>query len=64
MNLNFFLIIFIVKIIKAQVPGFGKCPEYQAMTNFDTEKFLGKWIEIERYFTVSEVISKCISAEY
>lgn len=48
----------------AQVPGFGRCPDYQPMSNFDKDKFLGKWIEIERYFTVSEVISKCISAEY
>jgi lipocalin len=48
----------------AQVPGFGRCPEYEAMVDFNQQKFLGRWIEIERYFTVSEVISKCISADY
>lgn len=54
----------LVAAVKAQVPGFGRCPEYEAMTNFNQEKFLGRWIEIERYFTVSEVISKCITADY
>lgn len=57
-------ILFVINIVSSQVPGFGRCPEYQAMANFDKEKFLGRWIEIERYFTVSEVISKCISADY
>lgn len=57
-------ILFVIKIVSSQVPGFGRCPEYQPMANFDKEKFLGRWIEIERYFTVSEVISKCISADY
>lgn len=60
-------IIFTLSLVlaaQAQIPGFGKCPEYQPMKDYNQEKFLGRWHEIERYFTVSEVISKCISAEY
>lgn len=34
------------------------------MPDFDREAFLGKWYEIERYFTVSEIASRCISVDY
>lgn len=48
----------------AQIPSFGGCPDYQAMTGFDKSRFLGKWYETERYFTVSELASRCVSATY
>ena len=48
----------------AQVPSFGRCPDFDPMPEFDKEKFLGTWYEVERYFTVTEVVSKCISANY
>lgn len=51
-------------LANAQVPSFGRCPEFGAMPDFDKEQFLGKWFEVERYFTVTEVVSKCISADY
>jgi apolipoprotein D and lipocalin family protein len=59
-------LLFIVGLamIKAQVPSFGRCPEFDAMPAFNKERFLGTWYEIERYFTVTEVVSKCISADY
>lgn len=47
-----------------QIPSFGGCPDYQAMTGFDKTRFLGKWYETERYFTVSELASRCVSATY
>lgn len=59
--------IFVVVVIcstRAQVPSFGRCPEFDAMPSFDKDAFLGTWYEVERYFTVTEVVSKCISAEY
>lgn len=34
------------------------------MPDFDREDFLGKWYENSRYFTVSEVASRCIAQEY
>lgn len=58
--------IFIYGIVlsQGQVPSFGRCPEFDAMAEFDKDLFLGKWYEIERYFTVTEFVSKCISADY
>lgn len=58
-----FLSVSLVLVI-AQVPSFGRCPEFDAMPGFDKELFMGTWYEIERYFTVTEVVSKCISATY
>ena len=47
-----------------QIPSFGGCPDYQPMIDFNKEKFLGTWYEVERYFTVTEIGSKCVSAVY
>lgn len=60
----FFFVFAGVLLVRAQVPSFGRCPEFDAMPAFDKEAFLGTWYEIERYFTVTEVVSKCISANY
>jgi len=51
-------------IAQAQIPSFGGCPDYEPMANFDKERFLGRWYEAERYFTVSEVGTKCVSVDY
>ena len=29
--------------VHAQVPSFGRCPENDAMPDFDKELFMGKW---------------------
>lgn len=34
------------------------------MREFDRENFWGKWYEIERYFAVSELASRCVSVTY
>ncbi|CAD7080281.1 unnamed protein product [Hermetia illucens] len=34
------------------------------MPEFNKDRFLGKWFEAERLFTVTELASKCISATY
>ncbi|XP_055303082.1 uncharacterized protein LOC129568805 isoform X2 [Sitodiplosis mosellana] len=36
----------------------------QVMSDFDRESFLGRWYEIERYFAVSELASRCVSVTY
>jgi hypothetical protein len=36
-------VIFGAFMVQAQVPSFGRCPEYDAMPDFDKELFLGKW---------------------
>ena len=48
----------------AQVPGFGGCPGYDPIGDFDKERFMGTWYEVERLFTVTELVSKCVSAKY
>lgn len=58
LSLNFIL------LVNSQIPSFGGCPVYQPMPDFDRERFLGVWYEVERYFTVTELASKCISAAY
>lgn len=51
-------------LVDAQIPGLGGCPDYVPITKFNRTRFLGTWYEVERYFTVSEVAAKCISATY
>lgn len=53
-----------VGVVYGQIPSLGFCPDYVAVTNFDMSRFLGKWFEFERYFTVSEVASRCVTTEY
>ncbi|KAG9430246.1 hypothetical protein HZU67_07448 [Apis mellifera carnica] len=48
----------------AQIPSLGFCPEYVPMANFDMTKFLGVWYEAERYFQLTEVVSRCVMANY
>ncbi|KAL4721555.1 hypothetical protein ACJJTC_012347 [Scirpophaga incertulas] len=48
----------------AQIPSLGWCPDFQPMANFNMNRFLGTWFEVERYFTVSEVGSRCVTTNY
>ncbi|XP_055640356.1 apolipoprotein D-like [Toxorhynchites rutilus septentrionalis] len=47
-----------------QIPGLGGCPDFSPIHRFDRMAFLGTWYEVERYFTVSEVATKCVAATY
>lgn len=58
------LILCLFGLIRAQVPAFGGCPDYEPMPNFNKTRFLGTWYEAERYFTVSEVGTKCVQVTY
>ncbi|KAG8037738.1 hypothetical protein G9C98_005949 [Cotesia typhae] len=58
------LVAFALTAVRAQVPSLGWCPEYVPMANFDIAKFLGTWYEAERYFQLSEVVSRCVMANY
>ncbi|XP_050082053.1 lopap-like [Anopheles aquasalis] len=51
-------------LVSAQIPGFGTCPDYSPILRFNRSRFLGTWYEIERYFTVTEVATKCVSVTY
>ncbi|XP_072946560.1 apolipoprotein D-like [Epargyreus clarus] len=48
----------------AQIPSLGWCPDYQPMANFSINRFLGDWYEAERYFTVSELGTRCVTTKY
>lgn len=50
--------------VSAQIPNLGWCPDYLPMAGFDVNRFLGKWYEQERYFTFSEVASRCVVTDY
>lgn len=58
----FFLALF--GTCKAQLLGFGGCPDHKAITDFEPEKFLGTWYDVERLFTVTELASKCVVVNY
>ncbi|XP_018325649.1 apolipoprotein D-like [Agrilus planipennis] len=59
-----FCTLMFISLTVAQVPSLGWCPEYVPMNDFDIERFLGKWYEQERYFTFSEVASRCVVTDY
>ncbi|XP_058817905.1 apolipoprotein D-like [Topomyia yanbarensis] len=54
----------LVSYVQCQIPGLGGCPDYSPIAKFNRSRFLGTWYEVERYFTVSEVATKCVSATY
>ncbi|KAK9889508.1 hypothetical protein WA026_004789 [Henosepilachna vigintioctopunctata] len=54
----------LLAVCTAQVPNLGRCPGYVPVSNFDIERFLGKWYEAERYFQVSELGTRCVVSDY
>ncbi|GBP13264.1 Apolipoprotein D [Eumeta japonica] len=54
----------LIAAASAQIPSLGWCPDYQPMPNFNMNEFLGTWYEAERYFTVSELGSRCVTIKY
>ncbi|XP_058817904.1 apolipoprotein D-like [Topomyia yanbarensis] len=54
----------VVTVVQAQIPALGACPLHCPIAKFNRSRFLGTWYEVERYFTVSEVATKCVSATY
>ncbi|XP_046382925.1 apolipoprotein D-like [Ischnura elegans] len=59
-----FVSLVLFAVANAQIPGFTGCPAYQAMENFDMEKFAGRWYESQRYFQVLEVGTRCVATVY
>ncbi|XP_012286565.1 apolipoprotein D isoform X2 [Orussus abietinus] len=58
------LVLSALALARAQIPSLGWCPEYVPMADFDMNRFLGVWYEAERYFQLSEVVSRCVMANY
>jgi len=42
----------------------GKCNQFQPMQNFKPEKFLGRWYEYARHFTIYQAGTECNSDMY
>nr|XP_034833689.1 apolipoprotein D-like [Maniola hyperantus] len=57
-------VLLLVATASAQIPSLGWCPDYQPMANFNVNRFLGTWYEAERFFTVSELGSRCVTTKY
>lgn len=51
-------------LARAQVPFLGACPELKPMKDFDLQRYMGKWFEAERYFSVFEFGGKCVQSNY
>lgn len=51
-------------LVECQIPAFGFCPEFVPQANFNITRFLGTWFEAERYFQLSEVVSRCVVVKY
>ncbi|XP_076246977.1 apolipoprotein D-like [Calliopsis andreniformis] len=58
------LVLSTLAVARAQVPSLGFCPDYVPMAEFDMAKFIGVWYEAERYFQLTEVVSRCVMANY
>ncbi|CAH0747828.1 unnamed protein product [Bemisia tabaci] len=54
----------VLGLANAQVPGFGGCPEFVAMSDFDMSRFLGTWYEAERYVNIFEAGTRCVRTNY
>ncbi|XP_014244096.1 apolipoprotein D-like [Cimex lectularius] len=48
----------------AQRPAFGRCPTVEPKENFDVEKFVGNWVEIERSFYLFESSLSCTKVNF
>ncbi|XP_067205228.1 apolipoprotein D isoform X2 [Linepithema humile] len=62
--LRILLIVIIANAAMAQVPFLGACPNLETMQNFELDKYLGKWYEVERYFAWFEFGGRCVTANY
>ncbi|XP_064072919.1 apolipoprotein D-like [Vanessa tameamea] len=59
-----FSVLLLVATASAQIPSLGWCPDYQPMANFNVNRFLGAWYEAERYFTIAELGTRCVTTKY
>ncbi|XP_047532917.1 apolipoprotein D-like [Vanessa atalanta] len=53
-----------LQVCSAQMVFPGSCPDVAVMGDFNANRYLGKWYEVEKYFAVFEFGGKCITANY
>ncbi|KAF4526382.1 hypothetical protein B566_EDAN016460 [Ephemera danica] len=64
MALKFVVLLTVLATVRSQLTTFGSCPELKAVDNFDVDMFLGKWYELERYYSLLELGTICSQIEY
>ncbi|XP_046655550.1 apolipoprotein D-like [Daphnia pulicaria] len=50
--------------VDAQVYSLGSCPGVNVVSNFDVDKYTGKWYENRNYFAIFQAGLDCVTAEY
>ncbi|XP_054257812.1 apolipoprotein D-like [Macrosteles quadrilineatus] len=58
------VLVYSAVIVRSQRPGFGRCPDYPAVKNFDVMKFQGEWYEVERSFYILELVTGCTTLNF
>lgn len=58
------LVFLLLYFAEAQVPGLGSCPRFTVQPNFDANRYLGLWYEVEKYPFIFTIGGKCVTAEY
>ncbi|KAI9553567.1 hypothetical protein GHT06_021485 [Daphnia sinensis] len=58
------LLLWIAGPITGQILRIGHCPSFSALKDFEMDKYLGTWYQIERYFSFPGMGGKCWTQTY
>ncbi|XP_044012549.1 apolipoprotein D-like [Aphidius gifuensis] len=58
------LIICLINTSLALLPTFGACPDVETIDRLNMTRFMGKWFEAERYFSLVDIGAKCGTFNY
>lgn len=50
--------------MNGQFPMFGGCPELDTVQNFNLTAYMGDWYELEKYFSMNNIGSRCVKESY
>jgi len=59
-----FTLIFFVSVTTGQRWGGGYCPTITPKKDFEKEKFLGHWIEVEKSPSIFDLMMRCMTVDY
>lgn len=60
---SFIALLAIVGFAAAEI-GFGPCPDFQGISDFQVGDYLGLWYEVERYEQEFQLNGECVTAQY
>lgn len=58
------MLLTITQLTFAQIPGIGQCPAINVVQNFDAQRYLGRWYEVEKYPFIFTLGGRCVTANY